>query len=171
MAINYGSIGKNKLKLVEEQDLNRMKKKKINIISVGKLSKVFKTIAAEYEKMIKWKIGFSEINYTQKLPEGQIKQFEAKKIIEHLNLKNYTLALEIRGDSLNSFEFSEIFNIDKNIDFVIGGAYGLDPSILNIVNAKISLSSLTFPHQMVKVILLEQIYRAQTILENHPYHK
>ena len=59
----------------------------------------------------------------------------------------------------------------KSIDFIIGGAFGLDGSILNLSNAKLCLSKMTLPHQMAKLMLLEQIYRAQTILDGHPYHK
>lgn len=145
--------------------------KKINITSIGKLSKEFQKLAAEYYKMIKWDLHSTEISYSKKLPEGQIKQFEAKKIQEYLNPKHYKIALEVKGNDLNSEQFAALLDINKNIDFIIGGAYGFDPSILNIVDIKISLSSLTFPHQMAKVILLEQIYRSQSILENHPYHK
>jgi 23S rRNA (pseudouridine1915-N3)-methyltransferase len=59
----------------------------------------------------------------------------------------------------------------QSIDFVIGGAFGLDKSVLELSNIKLCLSRMTFTHQMAKLLLLEQIYRAQTILEHHPYHK
>lgn len=59
----------------------------------------------------------------------------------------------------------------RSIDFIIGGAFGLDKSILNLSNAKLCLSKMTLPHQMAKLMLLEQIYRVQTILDGHPYHK
>jgi 23S rRNA (pseudouridine1915-N3)-methyltransferase len=61
--------------------------------------------------------------------------------------------------------------LGKSIDFIIGGAFGLDESIVKTAHTKLCLSEMTFPHQLVKVMLLEQIYRAQTILDNHPYHK
>lgn len=144
----------------------------IYIISVGKLNNNFKIIASEYLKMIKWKVHPIEITYSKKMPIDQIKQFEAKEILKYLHSKSYKIALDVKGQIFDSFKFANIFNNnDRIINFIIGGAYGLDSEILHIADLKISLSNLTFPHQMAKIMLFEQIYRAQTILENHPYHK
>jgi len=85
------------------------------------------------------------------------------------------VVLDLVGKQISSEGFSTVFAkqmmLGKSIDFIIGGAFGLDEIILKTANIKLSLSEMTFPHQLVKVILLEQIYRAQTILDNHPYHK
>jgi 23S rRNA (pseudouridine1915-N3)-methyltransferase len=59
----------------------------------------------------------------------------------------------------------------RDVDFIIGGAFGLDQSILNLANAKLCLSKMTLPHQMAKLMLVEQIYRARSIIDGHPYHK
>lgn len=143
----------------------------LHIISIGKLNKEFSLVSKEYQKMIKSVVKITEITYIQKLPENQIKQFEAKKIIENLNNKSYKVILDVTGNNINSHEFSNLVRMNKNIDFIIGGSYGLDHTILDIADFKLSLSKMTFPHQIAKILLLEQIYRAQTILENHPYHK
>jgi len=74
-------------------------------------------------------------------------------------------------DIKTSLSYIESYILKNNIDFIIGGAFGLDQSILNLANIKLCLSKMTMPHQMAKLILLEQIYRAQTILDGHPYHK
>lgn len=143
----------------------------IHLIAVGKLSKIFRQIAMEYEKMIKWQIKSTEISYSKKLPVEQVKQFEAKEISKYLAPKSYKIILDVTGKHLTSHEFADLSNMGKNIDFVIGGAFGLDQTILAVADLRLSLSKMTFPHQLAKILLLEQIYRSQTILENHPYHK
>lgn len=148
---------------------------KINIISVGKLSAEYKQLATHYAKMIKWKLKETELTYSKKLPETQIKSYEAKLIYEHIGANSYKIILDIPGKQLKSEEFSLLFKnqmmIGQDIDIIIGGAFGLDDSIIKNANITLSLSKMTMPHQLAKVILLEQIYRSQTILEAHPYHK
>jgi 23S rRNA (pseudouridine1915-N3)-methyltransferase len=148
---------------------------KINIISVGKLSAEYKQLAIHYSKMIKWKLKETELTYSKKLPETQIKSYEAKLIYEHIRTNSYKIVLDIPGKQLKSEEFSLLFKnqmmIGQDIDIIIGGAFGLEDSIIKIANITLSLSKMTLPHQLVKIILLEQIYRSQTILEAHPYHK
>ncbi len=148
---------------------------KIQIISVGKLSSEIAKISDQYQKMTNWQIKNSEIVYSKKLAPTQIKQYEAKLIEDKLTRGAYIVALDLSGKQYSSEEFSVIFSKQmmegKSIDFIIGGAFGLDGSILNLSNAKLCLSKMTLPHQMAKLMLLEQIYRAQTILDGHPYHK
>ena len=148
---------------------------KIQIISVGKLSSEIAKISDQYQKMTNWQIKNSEIIYSKKLTPTQIKQYEAKLIENKLTRGAYIVALDLSGRQYSSEEFSVIFSKQmmegKDIDFIIGGAFGLDQSILNLSNAKLCLSKMTLPHQMAKLMLLEQIYRAQTILDGHPYHK
>ena len=125
--------------------------------------------------MIKWKLKETELTYSKKLPETQIKSYEAKLIYEHIGANSYKIILDIPGKQLKSEEFSLLFKnqmmIGQDIDIIIGGAFGLDDSIIKNANITLSLSKMTLPHQLAKVILLEQIYRSQTILEAHPYHK
>lgn len=148
---------------------------KINIISVGKLSNEYKQVALHYSKMIGWKLREIELTHSKKLPEAQIKSYEAQLIYENISNNSYKIVLDIPGKQLESEKFSLIFQnmmmIGKDIDIIIGGAYGLDNSIIKNANITLSLSKMTLPHQLVKIILLEQIYRAQTILAKHPYHK
>ncbi len=148
---------------------------KIQIISVGKLSSEIAKISDQYQKMTNWQIKNSEIVYSKKLAPTQIKQYEAKLIEDKLTKGAYIIALDLSGKQYSSKEFSVIFSKQmmegRDIDFIIGGAFGLDQSILNLSSAKLCLSKMTLPHQMAKLMLLEQIYRAQTILDGHPYHK
>ena len=86
-------------------------------------------------------------------------------------LKGYNIALHPAGKEINSFEFSENFDITTSVNFFIAGAYGFDECFLKKVNQVVSLSKLTFSHKIAKVVLFEQVYRSLTILNNHPYHK
>ncbi|MBM3466494.1 MAG: 23S rRNA (pseudouridine(1915)-N(3))-methyltransferase RlmH [Alphaproteobacteria bacterium] len=147
----------------------------INIISVGKLSPGYRGLADHYCKMIKWKLKETELNYTKKLSEIQVKAYEAKLINNQIISNSYKIVLDVQGQQLNSQEFSYLFKnqmmIGQNIDIIIGGAFGLDNSIIKNSNIRLSLSKMTLPHQLAKLVLLEQIYRSQTILSAHPYHK
>ncbi len=147
----------------------------IHLISVGKLDKNFSVIAAHYTKMIKWSVKFTEISHNKKLLPEQIKIFEGKLITDTLSNQSLKIALEVTGKAVSSHEFAELLEKAlaeyRAIDFIIGGAFGLDYKVSSSAHHKISLSNMTMPHMLAKVILLEQIYRAQTILQNHPYHK
>jgi 23S rRNA (pseudouridine1915-N3)-methyltransferase len=125
--------------------------------------------------MIKWKLKETELNYTKKLSEIQAKAYEAKLINNQIISNSYKIVLDVQGQQLNSQEFSYLFKnqmmIGQNIDIIIGGAFGLDNSIIKNSSIRLSLSKMTLPHQLAKVVLLEQIYRSQTILTAHPYHK
>ena len=147
----------------------------INIISVGKLSPGYRGLADHYCKMIKWKLKETELNYTKKLSEIQAKAYEAKLINNRIISNSYKIVLDVQGQHLNSKEFSLLLKnqmmIGQNIDIIIGGAFGLDNSIIKSSSIRLSLSKMTLPHQLAKLVLLEQIYRSQTILTAHPYHK
>lgn len=125
--------------------------------------------------MINWKLDSKEINYNKKIPINQIKEYEAELIKKYINQSAYKISLVIDASQLSSENFSKIFSqqmmLGKNIDFIIGGAFGLSKEIIAMSDLSLSLSKMTLPHQLAKVILLEQIYRAQSIIDNHPYHK
>ena len=148
---------------------------KIQIISVGKLSSEMSVIADRYQKMISWQLTNLDLMHSKKSSVQEIKFDEAKAIQAKIKANSYLVVLDLRGNQIDSFNFSQLITkqmmVGKDIDFVIGGAYGLDDSIVAIANYKLSLSALTFPHQLAKILLLEQIYRAQTIINQHPYHK
>lgn len=148
---------------------------KINIISVGKLSSDYAKLAEHYSKMIKWKVSEKEITYAKRLPENQIKSYEAKLIEEQTKHCSYRIVLDVLGKQVSSEDFSILFKNQmmqaRDVDIIIGGAFGLDESIINNSDIVLSLSKMTLPHQLAKLVLLEQIYRAKSILDGHPYHK
>lgn len=148
---------------------------KINIIFIGKLSTDYSKLAKHYSKMIKWKLKETALTYSKKLPETQIKSYEAKLIAEHITPSSYKIILDVLGQQVKSEDFSLIFKnqmmLGRDVDIIIGGAFGLDDSVIKNADIVLSLSKMTLPHQLAQLILLEQIYRSQTILENHPYHK
>ena len=100
---------------------------------------------------------------------------EKEKILKIINPKDYLIILDIDGKELNSIQLAkkidEIFITNSNIAFIIGGSYGIDDSIKDLADLKLSFSKLTFPHQLFRIILLEQIYRAFKINNNEEYHK
>ena len=150
----------------------------IKIICVGKIKeKFFKEALEEYQKRLSkyTKINIIEVEDVNLNNEELIKQKEKELILKHIDKKDYVITLEIEGKQLSSIELSkkiqELETINPNITFIIGGSYGLDNEIKNISNFKLSFSKLTFPHQLFRVILLEQIYRAYKIKNNESYHK
>ncbi len=158
---------------------------KITIVSVGKLKEKFwRDAAAEYQKRLQsyCKLEIIEVA-DEKTPdnagsglEAKIRQREGDRIRKHLSSEAYLIALAIQGTSMDSVEFSR--TIDRlgiagrsHIIFLIGGSLGLDESLLAEADLKLSFSQMTFPHQLMRVILLEQIYRGYRISSGQPYHK
>ena len=143
----------------------------IKIITVGKIKENYlKEAINDYQK---------RINKYHKLEIIEIEDDniinEKDRILKHINKKDYLIALDIQGIELTSIEVSKkidnIFINNSNITFIIGGSNGIHDSIKNIVNYKLSFSKMTFPHQLFRLILLEQIYRSFKILNNESYHK
>ena len=150
----------------------------IKIICVGKIKeKFFKDAIEEYQKRLTkyTKIKIIEVEDINLNNEDLIKQKEKELIIKHIEPKDYVITMEIEGKEITSVELSkkieELESINPNITFIIGGSYGLDDEIKQLSNYKLSFSKLTFPHQLFRVILLEQIYRAFKIKNNESYHK
>lgn len=147
----------------------------IKIICVGKLKeKYFIDAIKEYKKrLFKYTkleiIELPDYNYDK---EKTIYE-EGKNILSKINDKDYVITMEINGKLLDSIELSEFIdnNIQKNLVFVIGGSYGLSKDVLNRSNYSLSFSKLTFPHQLFRIFLLEQIYRSFKIMNNESYHK
>ena len=150
----------------------------IRIICVGKIKEKYLIDAIEeYSKRI-GKYSKLEIIELQDESQGEIdkiKRLEGIKIEKYLSPKDYIISLEIDGKKLTSEEFANL--IDKelieysNITFIIGGSYGIDDAIKEKANYHLSFSIMTFPHQLFRVLLLEQIYRAFKINNNESYHK
>ena len=150
----------------------------IKIICVGKIKeKFYKEAIEEYTKRLSkyTKLQIIEVEDVNLPNESLIKQKEKELIEKNINDKDYVITLEIEGNELNSIELSkkiqELEQTNPNITFIIGGSYGLDEKIKQRSNYKLSFSKLTFPHQLFRVILLEQIYRAFKIKNNESYHK
>ena len=123
---------------------------------------------------VEWKI-FGSPKSKNNLPEIDIKKMEAQMILNALETNDILVALDEKGKLLYSEDVADFIQqcanqSSRNIIFLIGGAYGLDPQVLERANLKWSLSNLVFPHQLVRLILSEQIYRACTILRNEKYH-
>lgn len=158
---------------------------KITIITVGKIKeKYFTDAIAEYSKRLSRYCKLEMIQVAdEKTPDGasealeaQIKDKEGERILSNLKDGSYVVTLAIEGNMLDSEELAE--KIEKwgvsgvsQIVFVIGGSLGLSKAVLSRADYKLSFSRMTFPHQLMRVILLEQIYRAYRIIQNEPYHK
>ena len=149
----------------------------IKIICVGSIKEKYLNDAIEeyLKRTSKYtKINIIEVNDLSTLEDKCI-QKEKELILKHLNTKDYIISLDIEGNQLSSIEFAnKIDNIqinNPNITFIIGGSYGLDNSIKAKAKMHLSFSKMTFPHQLFRLILLEQIYRAYKILNNETYHK
>ena len=110
----------------------------------------------------------------EEIPVGRVKADEEKRLLERIG-NDYLVALDERGKSLTTLQLAkwlgERQQDGRNLTFVIGGPDGLGPNILLKAALRWSLSALTFPHAMVRVILAEQLYRAHSVLQNHPYHR
>ncbi len=150
----------------------------IKIITVGQLKeKYLKDAVEEYKKRLSkyTNLEIIEIKDEGLVEESKAIELEGEKINKYLDNKDYIITLEIEGKQMSSVEFSEklerIQMENSNIVFIIGGSYGLSKSIKDKSNLKLSFSKMTFPHQLFRVILLEQIYRSFKIMNNEKYHK
>ena len=147
----------------------------IKIICVGKIKENYlREAILEYKKRLS-KYTKLEIIELEDESKNNILELEKEKIIKYINSKDYIITLEIEGKELTSVELankiSNVFITNPNITFIIGGSYGLHDEIKKISNLSLSFSKLTFPHQLFRVMLLEQIYRAFKINNNETYHK
>lgn len=157
----------------------------INIISVGKIKEdYFKKAIEEYEKRLK---AYCRVNFIELKDESEGKNLsykdidiildkEGKRILEKIKERSFIIVLDIKGKSIDSVEFSKKINdimLDgiSSIDFIIGGSLGISQEVKDKANYSLSFSKFTFPHKLMKVILMEQIYRAFTIINNKTYHK
>jgi rRNA large subunit m3Psi methyltransferase rlmH len=150
----------------------------IKIVCVGKIKeKYLKDAITEYQKRISkyTKLNIIEVKDYDYDDINKVLQEEKEQIEKHIDSKDYLITLEIEGKQITSEELAKTLDntltINSNITFVIGGSYGIDQSIKNKANFHLSFSSLTFPHQLFRVLLLEQIYRAYKINNNESYHK
>lgn len=158
---------------------------KITILCVGKVKeKFYRDAIGEYQKRLSRYCKLEIVEVTdEKTPDGaseivenQIKEKEGNRILSKIREEDYVIALAIDGKMQDSVELSK--NIQQlgvrgksSIVFVIGGSLGLSKAVLKRANEKLSFSKMTFPHQLMRVILLEQVYRSYRIMNGEPYHK
>ncbi len=158
---------------------------KISIVCVGKIKeKFYRDAIEEYRKRLSRYCNIEMIEVVDEKTIEQatttereiIKQKEGERILKHIKKDAFVISLEIQGDMLDSVELSE--KIDHlgvtghgHICFVIGGSLGLAKEVSSRSDYKLSFSKMTFPHQLMRVILLEQVYRAFRISNHEPYHK
>lgn len=156
----------------------------INIICIGKVKeKFFRDSIDEYSKRLSkyCKLNILELP-DEKIPdktnlniENEIKSKECNNIINHLKKDSYIICLDLKGKEYSSEQLSKnIENISmqsSNITFIIGGSLGLNENILNISNEKICFSKMTFPHQLIRIFLLEQLFRCFKISNGENYHR
>ncbi|MDO4898997.1 MAG: 23S rRNA (pseudouridine(1915)-N(3))-methyltransferase RlmH [Rothia sp. (in: high G+C Gram-positive bacteria)] len=147
----------------------------IKIIAIGKKhEKWVKDGIDRYETRLRkpWDISWVYLPHSS-LAEEQARAEESKRILDKISKDDNLILLDERGKNLSSPELSELLNRNlgiKQVVLVIGGAYGVDETVRQRANTVWSLSKLVFPHQMVRLILAEQIYRAGEIAANRPYH-
>ena len=152
----------------------------IRIISVGSIKeKYLLDLINEYKKRLQKFVTIEEIELkdeSNKLDTELVKSLETKKIINYLNDGSYKILLDIHGTMLTSEELAKKIDEDgtfgrSSISFIIGGSCGVSDEIYKHIDYRLSFSKMTFPHQLMKGILLEQVYRSYTILNNIKYHK
>lgn len=158
---------------------------KIRILCVGKIKeKYFTDAVKEYRKRLSryCTLEIEEVS-DEKTPEGAssheedlIREKEGRRLQEHMREGDYVIALTLPGKKYTSEALSKHFESLMNrgkstIDLVIGGSLGLSPEVIRRADEEISFSDLTFPHQLMRVILLEQVYRSFKIMRHEPYHK
>ena len=154
---------------------------KITLLLVGKtVNKDFVKLIDEYAGRVKHYIGFEivtipELKNTKSLSAEQQKQAEGELILKQLQGGDHVVLLDEHGKEFRSIEFADwmtrkMNTVNKRLVFIVGGPYGFSPSVYDAANEKISLSKMTFSHQMIRLIFVEQIYRAMTIIKGEPYH-
>jgi 23S rRNA (pseudouridine1915-N3)-methyltransferase len=149
---------------------------KIDVIAVGRLKKgPYYDLCQEYQKRTRWSVTLYEIEskYTE---AAHIQGDEARKIKEHIKDEAFVIVMDERGDGLRSLDFAKTIeklqnNGENYIQFIIGGADGLTDEVRDRANLLLSFGQQTWPHMLARVMLFEQIYRAQQILAGHPYHR
>lgn len=150
----------------------------IKILCIGKVKeKFYRDAIEEYQKRLTkyTKLEIIECKDYSDLPINDILLREKNELEKHIQDRDYVVTLEIEGKQLSSLALAQhldnIYMTNSNITFIIGGSYGLHDDIKNRSNFKLSFSKMTFPHQLFRIVLLEQIYRSFKINNNESYHK
>lgn len=153
----------------------------IRLLAVGKTDhSALSSLIAEYTNRLKYYVRFEcmflpDVKHTKNLSEEQQKVKEGALILKHIEPSDHLVLLDEHGKQFTSIDFAEFIQKRmnsglKNLVFVIGGPYGFHKTVMQRCNMCVSLSKMTFSHQMVRLFFVEQIYRAFTILKHEPYH-
>ena len=153
----------------------------VELIVVGKTDmKEVEALVAMYSKRLNHYVRFAittiaDIRNTKKLSETEQRRLEGEAILRLINESDHVMLLDEHGVELRSIEFADMMQRrmsagTRRLVFVIGGPYGFSEAVYGRANSKLSLSKMTFSHQIVRAIFAEQLYRAFTILKNEPYH-
>ena len=154
---------------------------KIKLLAIGKTdSKDLQPVIEEYSKRLSFYVSFNfeiipDIKNAKNLSTKQQKIAEGNELLKRIEKSDTIIILDEKGKTFSSVDFSVFLQKKmnsglKNLIFIIGGPYGFSEEIYQRANAKISLSTMTFSHQMVRLFFIEQLYRGFTILKNEPYH-
>ena len=153
---------------------------KITLLTLGKTSDArLSALIDEYQQRLKHYVPFEfvvvpDIKNAKSLTQDQLKAAEGEAILAHLTPAMDVLLLDEHGREFRSIEYADFLQkkmaAGRDLVLIIGGAYGFSQAVYDRANGKISLSQMTFSHQMIRIMAIEQIYRAMTILRNEPYH-
>ena len=147
---------------------------KVTINAIGKIqiSSPENLIIENYLKRLPSKVTINQIDAKEKYPTQKQKIYEGELLLKNILQNSFVIALEEKGREFSSVDFARYLEkIEQSIYFIIGGAHGLSDEVRGRANLILSLGMLTMPHILARVVLVEQIYRVHTILDNHPYHK
>jgi len=161
--------------------LPKVQKMKIVLVVVGKTNEKYLIEGiSDYQKRLKHYINFEiveilNIKNVKNFSEKELIRKEGEMILRQINTSDHLVLLDDKGNDLNSTKFSNklqqwMLSGKKRLVFVVGGAYGFSQQVYDRGNEKLSLSKMTFSHQMVRLFFVEQLYRGYTILNNEPYH-
>lgn len=144
----------------------------IKILAVGKKTDSNLLDAIEgYQKRLRAPFNIKWLSIPYSAKDGAMaRQDESERLLAHIKPSDYVMLLDERGQQMTSPEFSKVLACRAETTIVIGGAYGVNDELRERANQVMSLSKMVFPHQLVRLILIEQIYRAQAIYHHHPYH-
>lgn len=154
---------------------------RITFICIGKTTQPF-LISGENEYLKRLshyckldRIELNDLKNNKNMQREQIKKEEGKLFLSRIDVNDYVLLLDERGKQYSSVEFAEFIENKqmegtRNLVIIVGGAFGFSPEVYQRANGMISLSKMTFSHQMIRMLFFEQLYRAHTILKKEPYH-
>lgn len=149
---------------------------KLSIRAIGRLkNSPEKALLEKYKRRMVWPCQIIELEASQKKPRNRVKLLESSLLAKGLQQQDIIIGLDERGKNFSSVAFAtkigQFNDSGQNVTFLIGGVYGLEEDLITQCDLIMSFGKMTWPHMLVRVLLLEQLYRAQQILAGHPYHK